>query len=403
MKFDLTRKIPKRKGAKSFKIMSKYSLETGSKKHICPDCGQKRFVRVIDSQTGNYLPPDVGRCDRESNCGYEYTYGQFFADNPQESSPVAYFGSLRANHPLPDKSGSQPKPQAQTIPTTFDYIPKDILIKTLGNYEKNNFVQFLFDLFPNCRREARQAVKNYLIGTFPSNYGAFACFPYIDRMRRICKGKLIRFSKTGNRLKGEFDTSSLSAKSGLGKNYKQVFFGEHLLIGNQSPVAIVEAEKTAVLCSIRDPEFIWLAAGSKQWLKVSRLKRLGKRKIILYPDADGFILWQKTAQEARAVGLDVVMSSLIETKATDAQKAAGFDLADFLIDEQITKLEKQKSFAEIYNSKLEKVLTDAKLQNDFETILDEQKAVLIDRGMSDWEAESFITNFDNLRSIVLSI
>ncbi len=61
------------------------------------------------------------------------------------------------------------------------------------------------------------------------------------------------------------------------------------------------------------------------------------------------------------------------------------------------------SFVNFYNSKLEKVLNDEKLFDDFETILDEQKAVLMARGMSDREAETFITDFDNLREIVLSV
>ena len=46
----------------------KYVLEKGSKKHYCPECNKKRFVRYIDTNTDEYLPFDYGRCDRDDKC-----------------------------------------------------------------------------------------------------------------------------------------------------------------------------------------------------------------------------------------------------------------------------------------------------------------------------------------------
>ena len=47
-----------------------YSLDKSSKKHICPNCNQKTFVLYISTESGEYLPTDFGRCDREQNCNY---------------------------------------------------------------------------------------------------------------------------------------------------------------------------------------------------------------------------------------------------------------------------------------------------------------------------------------------
>ena len=66
-------------------------------------------------------------------------------------------------------------------------------------------------------------------------------------------------------------------RSGLLKtdfNLNQCFFGEHLLLNNKKPVAVVESEKTAVIASICFPEFVWLAVGSKQ--------NLNRKEVMLY-------------------------------------------------------------------------------------------------------------------------
>ncbi len=67
------------------------------------------------------------------------------------------------------------------------------------------------------------------------------------------------------------------------------------------------------------------------------------------------------------------VSSLIENNATDKQKANGYDIADYLIEQQ-NKINQSNEIIDSYNAKLETVLNDESLLNDFYTILDEQKA-----------------------------
>ena len=288
------------------------------------------------------------------------------------------------------------------LPERPDFIPFEHFKPTLSNYDENAFVQFLFDLFPDCSDEINAVLKIYFVGT----YEDYTCFPQIDRLNRICKAKLIRFNRAnGKRLKGDFDTSSLKTKLKLKAdfNYKQIFFGEHLLPKYPNkPVAIVEAEKTAIIASLCFPERLWLATGSKQWLKAERLNRLDGRQIILYPDADGFDLWQGIALDAQRQGLTVKASALIENHATAAQKENGYDLADYLI-EQANRINEINENYDAYNSKVDLILNDESLLNGFDLFLEEQKAIVIYNGAFETEAERICTRAENVRAVALSV
>jgi hypothetical protein len=356
-------------------------------RHTCPACNSKGvFVRYQDER-GEYLSNDVGRCNRESKCGYHKKPREHFAEQ----------GISRQG--FKPKKRLQTAYKAQTLtekPKSFDYIAPEHLTATLRNYDRNAFVQFLLNLFPDCSEEIQDVLKMYFVGT----YDDYTVFPQIDRLNRVCKAKLIRFNPaTGKRLKGEYDTSSLPAKLKLKENfqYKQIFFGEHLLLKYpDKPVAIVEAEKTAVIASICFPEFVWLACNSKTWLKAERLQRFGQRQIILYPDADGFELWQTIATNSTRQGSTVKVSNLIESHATAEQKANGYDLADYLINQQ-TEINRSNALIDRFNA------NDKAMLKDVNIILNEQKAIAVYNGLSELEAERICTQPENLRSVALSV
>lgn len=100
-------------------------------------------------------------------------------------------------------------------------------------------------------------------------------------------------------------------------------------------IAVVEAEKTAVIMSEVKPEYIWLATGGKTELNVAKLRPLEGRRIILFPDTDAdgqtYRDWYDVAEAASDVfGHPVTVSSLLEQRATPAQKTAKIDLVDLL-------------------------------------------------------------------------
>ena len=102
-------------------------------------------------------------------------------------------------------------------------------------------------------------------------------------------------------------------------------------------IAIVESEKTAVIMSEVMPEYVWLATGGKTELSVAKLKPLAGRKVILFPDTDEtgdtYRDWYEVAEAATDVfGHPVTVSSLLEQRATKAQKAAKIDIVDLIFE-----------------------------------------------------------------------
>lgn len=79
----------------------------------------------------------------------------------------------------------------------------------------------------------------------------------------------------------------------------QCLYGEHLLERYpDKPVALVESEKTAVICACLHPGCIWLATGGKGQLN-DRVEVLAGRRVIAFPDVDGYDTWCRRPPNAR--------------------------------------------------------------------------------------------------------
>jgi hypothetical protein len=55
--------------------------------------------------------------------------------------------------------------------------------------------------------------------------------------------------------------------------------------------------------------------------------------VIKFPDADAYSDWWESARQSQRNGIDVKVSSIIESLATELEKQNGCDLADYLIEE----------------------------------------------------------------------
>jgi len=287
----------------------------------CPKCNSKnKFTRYIDIETNEYLSDHVGRCDRIDKCEYHYKPKQFFADNK------CFTQVYKPQH----KKVAPPKKPIFTIPI-------DQLDATLTNYHKNNFALILQKLFGFD--EMVKLLTLYEIGTSIKWVGA-NIFWQIDLNGIVRTGKIMLYDfETNKRVKQPFDHISWVHKYILKDSHelKQCFFGEHLI--NQfklKPIAIVESEKSAVICSHFLPNYNWLSAGNIYGLTIEKFKVLSGRKVVLFPDLNkGFEIWQQKANEFKNIA-EVYISNYLQRIATPEQQTQGLDLADYLI-ESITK------------------------------------------------------------------
>lgn len=318
----------------------RYTLEPykegKNNRYTCPNCKQNRkFSLYIDTVTGEHVHPTVGRCDRESNCGNHYTPKQYFQDN-----------NIPFDKPLFNQIS--PRPIAvKAKPIVF--IPIEVFNASQQHFETNHFVKFLNELFG--AETTNQLIKDYCIGTSKYWNGA-TVFWQVDIQGKIRTGKIIQYEiidsaasiigKDCKRNKANLPPVYWVHSALKITDFKQCFFGEHLLIDKTKPIAIVESEKTAVIASIYRPQFIWLAAGSKEGLNAEKCSVLKGRTVVLFPDIDGFEKWSSKANELSHIAKFTV-SSLLNRKATEAERKQQFDIADYLIKLELEAFTKPKA------------------------------------------------------------
>jgi hypothetical protein len=351
--------------------MTKFTLQpykSPSSRYRCPACNSaaKSFVRYIDTETGEQLADNVGRCGRVDKCGYHYPPRNYFRDNPGA-------GEWKASTASYLKPGFKAMKQHQPKPFTPDeahYIDPVIVNGSFTGYQPNNFVQYLINSFGHG--EADKMMRRYFIGTSKHWHGA-TVFWQLDVKGNVRTGKIMLYdTETGRRIKKPFNHitwvhSALlrNAEYQLSDKYReagtkyiallngdiggkdtsdfenpncefklnQCLFGEHLLADDPAkPVAIVESEKTAIIASSKAPGSIWLAAGSLTNLNPQICQVLQNRRVTLYPDLGAYHKWKKQARQLQlnVPGSIFTVSDILEKIATDEDRANGLDLGDYL-------------------------------------------------------------------------
>ncbi len=316
----------------------RYLLDPGSKKHPCPACGQKRFVRYVDTHAGEHLPEQYGRCDREINCAYHLNpYNDDYAKMVWEQEHGHRGNGHRGNGNCSEIPNSHkpvtPKKKSKPVPKPISFIPVEKFKESRKGYGQNNFVHWLTSQFGN--ETTTELISRYNIGTSKHWEGA-TVFWQIDTKGRVRSGKIMLYNPTtGKRVKEPFNHITWVHKALQMPNFslKQCLFGEHLLKGNNKPVALVESEKTAIIANVYLPKFIWLAVGSLSNLNAEKCQALKGRDVYLFPDLNAFEKWNTKAKELtqQIPSTRFITSCLLEKNASATDKAKGLDIADYLV------------------------------------------------------------------------
>lgn len=281
-------------------------------RHTCPECRAKNeFTRYIDVYTNEHIGENVGKCNRVDKCGYHYSPQQHFKDN----------GTKPINHNTKNKRIH--------IQPNVSYINNEVFDKSLRNYNDNNLVRYLIRKFGDTK--TYEQIHRYKIGTSKHWQGS-TVFWQQDLYGKIRTGKIMLYSPdTGKRIKEPYNYITWAHKALELPEYhlKQSFFGEHLLMGNDSPVAIVESEKTCIIASMYLPQYLWIATSGKDGLTYDKCNVLAGRKGMLWPDVNSYDSWHtKTSKIPYLSGFSV--SDLLERKATTSERETSLDLADYL-------------------------------------------------------------------------
>lgn len=239
----------------------RYQLRKGSKKERCPQCGKIRFKPYIDMKTNKEAGQEFGMCDRIEQCGYKL-------------------------YPKTDKAGKWEAPERVPLPVRpIDYVPVEKVEATFHKFQSNVFFMYLVKMFG--KEKAFELHGKYNIGT--AQHGG-TIFWQQDRQGRFHTGKVMYYLPNGKRDKSR-KSWFVHAKISPDFNYQQVFFGTHL-VPKADKIALCESEKTAVLMSIFEPDYTWIASGGAQMLNLQRLSELPYINIV-YPDNGQKKLWQE--------------------------------------------------------------------------------------------------------------
>jgi hypothetical protein len=309
----------------------RYQLDKSSKKVRCDACGQNTAVLYVDTETNEFMPSVVQRCDRENKCGHHYNPRHYFRDNPDQDHSEAM---------IIQQTKMPVKQQA------IEFIPFHYVEKSMKGFKTSYFSKYIIALFGDTI--GCQLLLKYMVGRSKHDNGNACIFWQIDENFNVRYGKIMCYDVLTGKRRKHIPPVAVPVKP---VNYLQTLFGCHLLAEYpDKPVAIVESEKTAIIASFFMPQYNWLATGGSsgcKWREYQVYKVLKGKEIALFPDFGYYLYsqskpkdeWKTCFQEWRERAAAIMeklpckisVSKVLENALSESKRESGPDLVDFLI------------------------------------------------------------------------
>lgn len=293
----------------------------------CPQChDRKSFVPYVCADSGAIVDLSCGRCNHQSSCGYHYKPSQYFKDN-----------AWRGITPQQERrSTSIIKPIVRTD-KPLDTLPYRYVERYLGQCLQTNFSRWLHGIFED-RQKVDKVLLDYCVGGLVDGSTVFW---QIDKDYNCRCGKTIRYKTNGHRVKvGDPEMvgynevgwvhSRLKREGIISQDWtlSQCLFGEMLIQKDSRRIGIVEAEKSAIVMSIADDSFLWLACGGLDQFSERKMKCLEGREVVLFPDQGCHERWEKVRDKLSKY-CKCKVSNVLRNDNDPQHK--GWDIADLVV------------------------------------------------------------------------
>lgn len=281
----------------------RWRLRPGSRKDVCPSCGKRTFVRyVLTADPATEAGSEFGRCDRESKCGYN-RYPSKDSGGPVQDAPRI---ETRAVIPL-RLDPTQVQPTVKSV--LFGWV-SEMLGRVWQDREMG-------------RAMAVEAFYKYQVG---ATQDGRTVFWQIDEQGEVHAGKVMAYKADGHRDHAAGSTDWVHRFPGVkatGTDLDQCPFGLHLLSPQHpdTPVAVVESEKTALVMSEVAPTATWLAVGGAAMIGKAAAYMTKYNNVTLIPDEGQLERWMTASR---------LHGWKINTIACRRPVAPGCDILDLL-------------------------------------------------------------------------
>lgn len=266
-------------------------------------------------ETGQYLDPNCGRCNRIEKCGYH---------QPPTKDMIKDDMLVPIERIKPELAPAE----------GFDTLDTRNVLSTSGIYG-DNLTKFLMKTFPPAL--VTMVLNSYHVGAVRQWDDNATVYWQIDREYNVRTGKVMLYDEeTGKRVKEPYNKVSwmhlphnqMFEVDTDNYNLQQCFFGEHLLNFNAKEINICESEKTAVICTIVKPQSAWIATGGLANISRERLLPYKDKKLIFHPDkGQGYKEWSEKLASLEEE-FDITISKFLENKN---MLEDGDDISDYIL------------------------------------------------------------------------